>query len=91
MTERFNQTLSQRLAKIMDVDQSNWDEKIYTILMGYRSSRQSYTKQSPYYMLYQQQMRLPIGAELITPDENAGDEEVEVDLGVIISNLLQSR
>jgi len=34
LTERFNQTLSRCLAKVVDEDQQNWDEKLDTILMG---------------------------------------------------------
>ena len=39
LTERFNQTLSQCLAKVCDEDQTNWDEKLDTVLMGYGASR----------------------------------------------------
>ena len=71
------------------MDQSDWDEKIDTVLMGYRASRQASTKQSPYYMLYQQEMRLPIDAELLIPDERKDGDNVDVE--VIIDNLLKSR
>ena len=60
LTEHFNQTLSRCLAKIMDESHSNWDMKIDTVLLGYRASRQRSTKFSPYFMLFQQEMRLPI-------------------------------
>ena len=53
LTERFNQTLSRCLAKVIDADQENWDELIDTVLMGYRASKQASIKHSPYYMLYQ--------------------------------------
>ena len=59
LTERFNQTLSRCLAKIIDED------KLDTVLMGYRASQQASTKQSPYFMMFQQQMRLPIDAEIL--------------------------
>ena len=38
LTERFNQTISRCLAKLVDESQTNWDEKIDTVLMGYRAS-----------------------------------------------------
>ena len=82
VTERFNQTLSQCLAKVCNEDQTNWDEKLDTVLMGYRASRQASTKHSPYYMLFQQHMRLPIDAEILppsdAPDENAPDVNTAV-------------
>ena len=87
MTERFNQTLSRCLAKVINNEQTNWDEKIDTVLMGYRASRQASTKHSPYFMLYQQEMRLPIDTELLAPDNDGED----VDSDSIIENLLQSR
>ena len=39
LTERFNQ--SQCLAKVCNEDQTNWDEKLDTVLMGYRASCQA--------------------------------------------------
>ena len=77
LTERFNQTLSRCLAKIVNESQSDWDDKIDTDLMGYRASRQSSTKFSPYYMMFQQEMRLPIDTEFLPSDLDAekGDAE----------------
>ena len=61
LTERFNQTLSRSLAKITSSEtHDDWDLKLDTVLMGYRASRQASTKFSPYYMLFQKEMRLPI-------------------------------
>ena len=52
--------LSRCLAKAVNENQDDWDEKLDVILMGYRASRQSSTKHSPYFMLFQAEMRLPI-------------------------------
>ncbi len=54
LTERFNQALSRCLAKTVNDNQDNWDEKIN------RASRQASIKHSPYFMLFQVEMRLPI-------------------------------
>ena len=54
--------------------------------MGYRASKQASTQQSPYYMLYQQHMRLPIDAEVMS-----NPEQEEVDHQAVISILLESR
>ena len=51
-------------------DHTNWDEKLDTVLMA---SCQASTKHSPYYMLFQQHMRLPIDAEVLPPS-SAPDE-----------------
>ena len=68
LTERFNQTLSRCLAKVVNESHTDWDEKIDTVLMGYRASQQASTKHSPYYMLFQQRMRLPDDNEVIPAD-----------------------
>ena len=69
-----------------DDDQTNWDVMIDTVLMGYRASRQASTKHSPYYMLFQQHMRLPIDAEVLCPtDENA------LELDSAVQALIESR
>ena len=60
LTERFNQTISRCLAKLVDDSQTDWDEKIDVVLMGYRASRQASTKHSPYFLLFQQQMTIII-------------------------------
>ena len=49
--------------------QTDWDEKLDTVLMGYRASHQDSTNHSPYFMLFQQKMRLPIDAEYLPPQE----------------------
>ena len=42
--------------------------------MGYRASRQASIKCAPYYMLFQQEMRLPIDIE-IRPSSDSEDTE----------------
>ena len=57
--------------------------------MGYRASQQASTKQSPYYMLFQQQMRLPIDAEIL-PQPTTDDGE-DNSLEETVGALLESR
>jgi len=78
LTERFNQTLTRCLAKVVNESQSDWDEKIDTVLMGYRASRQASTKKSPFFMLFQQDMKLPIDNEVLPhhhPEVQHSEEE----------------
>ena len=86
LTERFNQTLSRCLAKVIDDGQEDWDEKLETVLMGYRASRQATTKHSPYYMLFQKEMRLPIDNEVMPQEDSA-----EVDVSELMEKLLKTR
>ena len=61
--------------------------------MGYRVSRQASTKQSPFYMLFQQQMRLPIDAELIpfNEKEEENEEMSHATIDMMVEALLESR
>ena len=73
-----------------DDDQRNWDEKINTVLIGYCASQQASTKHSPYFMLFQKHMRLPIDSEVQTPSQ-VPKEEDRVDLDGVIQSLIASR
>ena len=90
LTERFNQTLTRCLAKVVDEYQSDWDERIDTVLMGYRASRQASTKQSPYFILFQQDMQLPIDSEVLPQAQNLDQEDPDA-ITTRIAQLLQSR
>ena len=90
MTERFNQTLSRCLAKVINDDQTDWDEKLDTVLMGYRASRQASTKHSPYYLFFQKEMRLPIDSEMLESSQATTDPESD-DIEETVAALLKSR
>lgn len=60
--------------------------------MGYRASRQATTKHSPYFMLFQQNMRLPVDCEVMPPaDENASEEVDCEEVERVISQLMTVR
>lgn len=92
LTERFNQTLTRCLSKVVDESQSDWDEKIDTVLMGYRASQQASTKCSPYFMLFQKNMRLPIDNEVLPYTPFNEEEDISKrDVSEIIDCLMHSR
>ena len=64
-TECFNQTVSRCLTKLVDDFQTDWDEKIDAVLMGYRASWQASTKHLSYCLLFHQQMCLPNDSEVL--------------------------
>ena len=70
-------------------EQSDWDEKIDCALMGYRASFQSSTKHSLYYMLFHQNMRLPVDSENFQTDKEENSDEVKLD--EVMESLLESR
>ena len=57
--------------------------------MGYRASQQASTKHSHYYMLYQQHMKLPIDAEILSCHTSKCDGDLELE--TTIDCLLKSR
>ncbi len=64
------------MSKVCNPQHDDWDEKINTILIGYRASRQASTEHSPCYMLFQQEMKLPIDSEIMS--RGNGDDAAEM-------------
>ena len=71
-------------------DHTDWDVKIDTVLMGYRASSQASTKHSPYYMLFQQDMRLPIDVEMMA-GARGPEDGMQEDVEETVQLLLEKR
>ena len=69
LTERFNRTLSEALAKILE-EENQWDEYIEPVLFAYRTNKHSTTRQTPFYMMY--------GREAILPTDEINQDEHEI-------------
>ena len=56
--------------------------------MGYRASRQASTKHSPYFLLFQQQMRLPIDSEVLPSscDQESDDEDLDQKIQILLAS-----
>ena len=67
LVERFNRTLTDMLAKTVDKQGSNWDERLPYVLFSYRTSLQESTKESPFFLLYGRDARLPTVEALSLP------------------------
>ena len=67
LVERYNRTLRGMLAKTVERGEKNWDEQIPFVLFAYRASQQSSTQESPFYLLYGRDPRLPTEAVLSPP------------------------
>ena len=83
LTERINQTLSRSLSKLANKDQTNWDEKLETVLSAYHVSKQKSTVYSLFYMMFHQQPLLPIDSELLQnlQEDEPGIEALQNDKG----------
>ena len=66
LTERFNQTLCQTLAKCVQETACDWDILIPPALFAYRTTKNRITKYEPFYLLYSRNPVLPIKLDIVT-------------------------
>ena len=62
LTERFNETLTIALRKMVTEHPEDWDTYLPTILLGYRASIQASTLYSLFFLLHGYEMPLPVRA-----------------------------
>lgn len=64
LVERFNRTLTAMLAKTVETGGRDWDEHLPYVLFAYRASQQDSTLESPFFLLYGRDPRLPTPSTL---------------------------
>ncbi len=57
--ECFNRTLIPMLAKMVEGAGKDWDQRLLYVLFSYRASQQPLTRESPFFVLYGRDPRLP--------------------------------
>ncbi len=67
LVERFNGTLAETLSMFVSTNQKDWDEHIPQVLFAYRVSPNATTGESPFYLLYGREPRLPLDISLLPP------------------------
>ena len=60
MVEKFNHTLAQSISQYISADQRDWDEFLPFACFQYRSSRNESTNETPYYLLFYREMKMPL-------------------------------
>jgi hypothetical protein len=60
MVERFNRTCQQMLKVFINENRSDWDDHLAQLLMAYRSSAHESTGLSPNFMMFGEELGLPI-------------------------------
>ena len=65
LVERLNGTLVQSLSQYVSTDQKDWDEHLQSVLLAYRVSPSEVTGDSPFFLLYGREPRLPMDVSLI--------------------------
>ena len=66
LVENFNRTLQAMIAKSVDKFGMNWDEHLPHLLFAYRTKPHESTGESPFYLLYGRDARVPTEAALST-------------------------
>jgi Integrase zinc binding domain/Integrase core domain len=59
LVERFNRTLKEHLAKVVNDRQSDWDQHVQLFMLAYRSSVHESTQKAPVEVLFGREIRLP--------------------------------
>ena len=67
LVERFNRTLLEMLSKTATKSGKDWDTRLPFILYAYRVSTHPSTGESPFYLLYGRDARLPTDEALMPP------------------------
>ena len=69
LVERLNGTLVQSLSQYVSSDQKDWDEHLPSVLLAYRVSPSEVTGDSPFFLLYGREPRLPMDVSLLPPKD----------------------
>eukprot|EP00795_Rhopilema_esculentum_P017845 gene17845-biopygen6667 len=77
LVERSNGTLAEGLSMYVSSHQKDWDRHIPMILFAYRVSPHASTGESPFYLLYGREPRLPVDAALLSPSAHLSSSVAE--------------
>ena len=59
LVEKFNSTLISKVAKSCQVQDRDWDQQLLYLILAYHVSAQESTRDSPFFLLYGQDARVP--------------------------------
>lgn len=59
-TERFNRTLKEMLARLVNNNRANWENQLSNALTAYRNAVSTTTGHTPFHLLYGRRARLPL-------------------------------
>ena len=88
LVEKFNSTLINMIAKSCEIHAHDWDEHLAHLLFAYRVSAQESTKESPFYLLYGRDPRIPTETALShsTSPYNVDPDDYKVELIASLTN-----
>ena len=79
LVERFNRTLKTMLTKLVEVRGKNWDKLLGPVLLAYRTTPHSSSGETPFFLMYGRDCRLPTGLDFYSPSVQA--PTIESDYG----------
>ena len=90
LVEKFNSTLQSMIAKSTDPNGMEWDKRLPLLLFAYRSIVQESTKESPFFLVYGRDRRLPTGS-LLEQSPVAYPVDAEDYRTELVSTLIKTR
>ena len=89
LVERFNRTLTSMLSKRVERNGSDWDIHLPFTLFAYRTAVQESTKESPFFLLYGRDAKLPT---VVTDPSCEPREDLDLDTyrGELMYNLMDA-
>ena len=69
LVKRFHRTLTNMLAKVVERNGRDWDHHLPYVLFAYRTSVQASTGESPFFLMYGRDARLPTATDITAPTE----------------------
>jgi hypothetical protein len=91
LTERFNKTLCESLAKYVTAHEAQWDTFIPSVLFAYRTLRQATTKYEPFKLLYGREAKTPLQLQFEQEYELDAEKAIEAHKEIITEELAQLR
>jgi len=89
LTERFNKTLCESLAKTASQFDKQWDLFIHASLFAYRTSQHAITQQTPFFLVYGRQPRLPVELQINGyPERSTSETHFQDDVNRRVSDLI---
>ena len=79
LVERFNRTLKSMLMKLVVKKGKNWDKLLGPTLLAYRTSPHSSSGETPFFLMYGRDCRMPTGLDIYAPRVSC--PTVETDYG----------
>ena len=90
LVERFNRTLKLMLMKLVEKKGKNWDKLLGPVLLAYRTSPHSSSGETPFFLMYGRDCRIPTGLDIYAPRVSC--PTVETDYGrMLFKELGQAR